>query len=140
MDDRDKLGKVNAAADQLPETRAVVKRPKASDRRIQRLQDLRKEALDEPNPLRANLRAATADLLEIGYRLSAGIRAVMGSGSAGLEAYEEVLPAIGSMALVHRQATRYVQLDRDWVSEPEAGRGADIQPPTSSDDVGELKT
>ena len=41
----------------------------------------------------------------------------MGSEASGVDRYGEVMPAIGSMALIHRQATRYVQLDREWVSE-----------------------
>ena len=124
MDDCDKLSAANADANQTQEACAAAKRPPAADRRMQRLEDLREEALEEPDPLRANLRAATADLLEIGYRLGVGIRAAMGSPSTGWEAYEEVTPAIGSMALVHRQATRYVQLDRQWASGEDSGRGA----------------
>ena len=130
MDDRHERNETNAKVDQARDAAAAARMPTTADRRLQRLQDLREEALDEPNPVRANLRAATADLLEIGYRLGAAIRTTLDRESAGLETYEEVTPAIGSMSLVHRQATRYVQLDREWASEQNAGRGKGRPPAT----------
>jgi hypothetical protein len=96
--------------------------PNTPDHRIQRLQDLRADALQESDPLRSNLRAATADLLEIGYRLGAGIKAVMGSEPTSLARYAEAMPAIGSMTLVYRQATRFVQLDRERAAQDDSGR------------------
>ena len=60
MDDHDELSEASAAVDQVQDTVAA-KMPEAADRRMQRLQDLYADALEEPKPLRANLRAATAD-------------------------------------------------------------------------------
>jgi hypothetical protein len=114
MDDHHELGEDKAAA----QGAAVGQTLNIAECRIERLQDLYAAAVEEPDPLRANVRAATADLLEITYRLGTAIKARMGSGETGLEAYQEtVMPAIGTLGLLHRQATRYVQLDRDWASE-----------------------
>ena len=115
MNDGHPLDATCVAADQ-PQSVLAAKRPKKGDRRIERFRDLLEDALEEPDPLRANLRAAIADLLEIGYRLGAGIKATMGSEPKSLARYEELAPAISSMALVHRQATRYVQLDQERAS------------------------
>ena len=114
MDDRHELGEEKATAQGAVAEQTL----NTADHRIERLQDLYVAAVEDPDPLRANVRAATADLLEINYRLGTAIKAAMGSGATGLEAYKEtVTPAIGTMGLLHRQATRYVQLDRDWASE-----------------------
>jgi hypothetical protein len=112
MDNGHALDATRVAIDK-PQPALTAKRPKDDDRRIARLRDLLEDALDEPDPLRANLRAAIADLLEIGYRLGAGIKATMGSEPKSLARHEELVPVISSMALVHRQATRYVQLDQE---------------------------
>ena len=105
---------------QGPATAATL--PNTPDHRIQRLQDLHADALQEPDPLHRTSAHATADLLEIGYRLGAGIKAVMGSEPTSLARYAEALPAIGSMALVYRQATRFVQLDRERAAQDDSGR------------------
>jgi hypothetical protein len=139
MDDREKFKTATTAGDRMREAGATAKRPKAADRRIQRLRDLREDALDEPNALRANLRAATADLLEIGYRLSTGINAAMRPASNGMETCAEVMPAINSMALVHRQATRYVQLDREWESGDDTGRRGKPRHEKPKPDAGEIE-
>ena len=112
MDNVHTLDATRVVADK-PQPMPAAKRPKVSDRRIQRLRDLLEDALAERDPLRANLRAALADLLEIAYRLDAGIKATMGAEPKSLTMHEELLPAINSMALVHRQVTRYVQLDQE---------------------------
>ncbi len=46
----------------------------------------------------------------------------MGSEPISLARCAEALPAIGSMALVHRQATRFVQLDREQAAQDDSGR------------------
>jgi hypothetical protein len=117
MKDGHELSEASAATDKAHETAAGANGQEAADHRIQRLQDLLADALGEPDPLRANLRAAAADLLEIAYRLGAGIKGTMSAaGPDDPEGYEQVMPAINSMATIHRQATRYIQLDRDWAS------------------------
>jgi hypothetical protein len=131
MDECHKPNKEDAAAGRTHETVATQKR-KASDRRIERLEDLLAEALKEPDPLRASLRAATADLLEIGYRLGTGIKAAMGAESGIAEKmFEAVTPAVNTLALVHRQATRYVQLDRDRASDENSTGGKKRQQRTA---------
>jgi hypothetical protein len=139
MDDHHERNSASAATDQTQDTTGVAKGSKTVDRRIQRLQDLYVQALEEPDPLRANLRAAMADLLEIGYRLGSGIKVAMGSESTGLELYKDVMPAIGSMALVHRQATRYIQLDRDQASGEDSGQGAKLRRRNSGVETGEME-
>ncbi|MEI8376043.1 MAG: hypothetical protein WCJ35_24750 [Planctomycetota bacterium] len=109
------------------------------DRRIQRLQDLLVDALQNPDPLRANLRAATADLMEIGYRLGAGIKASLGSEPTSLDRFAEVMPAISSLALVHRQATRYVQFDREWTAGEDSGRSTGWKRPDTPNEAGEME-
>ena len=133
MDDRHELTEENAAAARQAKAVAGPANRK-NDRRLERLQDLLAEALEEPDALRANLRAATADLLAIGYRLAAGIKAGMELARRDPKAHKDVMPAIGSMALVHRQATRYVQLDRDWASEEGEGRRAGPRQAESTDE------
>lgn len=122
MDDPHELSERSVAADQA-QGPAAAKTPKGADRRIERLEDLYAAALDEPDPVRANLQAAAADLLEIGYRLGGAIKGAMRGGSNGMKACETANAAIASMALVHRQATRYLQLFRDRASAPPRPRG-----------------
>ena len=137
MDDHEELSNVTAARDKEQIVAATPR--KIADRRIQRLHDLYSEALQEPHPLRANLRAAAADLLEISFRLSAAIKTTMGVGATDMDTYKEALPAIGSLALINRQATRYIQLDRDWGSEEDAHRRAAREEGKLSPEAGEMK-
>ncbi len=122
MDDGHEFDATDVVADKAQATTKAGTLPNSVDRRIRRLQDLRVDAVQEPDPLRSNLRAATADLLEIGYRLGVGIKAVMGADPASLDRYAEAMPAIGSMALVYRQATRFIQLDRERAAGENSGR------------------
>ena len=80
-------------------------------------------ALDEPDPVRANLQAAAADLLEIGYRLGGAVKGAMRGGSNGLKACETANAAITSLALVHRRRHGICQLFRDRASEQPRPRG-----------------
>jgi hypothetical protein len=116
MDDHAKLSAMNAPVDRPREAATAAKQPKLADLRVRRLQDMVAEALEDADPLRANLRAAVADLMEIGYRLGDAVKATM-SSSRSLDAVETVMPAIANMALVHRQATRYIQLGRDQAAD-----------------------
>ena len=52
------------------------------DRRTQRLEDLTIEALQEPNALRATVKAATAQLLDIGFRLGDEIKGTISTQPA----------------------------------------------------------
>jgi len=87
MDDGHGFDATDVVADKAQATTKAGTLPNSVDRRIRRLQDLRVDAVQEPDPLRSNLRAATADLLEIGYRLGVGIKAVMGADPASLDRY-----------------------------------------------------
>jgi hypothetical protein len=132
MDERDGISDVKATVGRGQGTTAVAKAPKMVDRRIERIRDLVADALQEPDPLRANLRAATADLFELGFRLSTGIKAAMSVTSCSLEDHEAVMPALSNLALLHRQATRYIQLDRAWASERGTAEEPESQPPAGS--------
>jgi hypothetical protein len=96
---------------------AVENRQRHLDRRSQRLEELTIEALEEPSALRANLKAATAQLLDIGYRLGDAIQSGVGADPAKPTGNREETGAIQTYMLVHRQITRYIQLERQWASE-----------------------
>ena len=112
---------------ELPETDTAVPPPRKiakvgnheshRDRRTERLEDLTTEALKDPDALRATVKAATAQLLDIGYRMGDEIKATVGSHPARSKSHQDGMGAINALMLVHRQITRYVQLDQQWASE-----------------------
>jgi len=94
-------------------------------RRTQRLDELTDKALDELDPLRANLKAAAAQLFDIGYRLGDEVRNSIGSGRSKRKPRRESAGEVSTLMLVHRQITRYVQLDQQWTSERTSGDEAE---------------
>ena len=84
------------------------------DRRRRRLEDLTDQALEELDPLRANLKAAAAQLFDIGFRLGDELKTNIGSEQAKSKARREAAGGVNTVMLVHRQITRYVQLDQQW--------------------------
>jgi len=77
MDEHDhEYAAVNVSVSQAHEAEAMRNQRTHEDRRAQRLEELKAEALDEPDALRANIRAATAQLLDIAgaYHLMAVIK------------------------------------------------------------------
>ena len=129
MDEHDhELGVANVAASQMHGTGALKNQRGRQDRRTQRLEDLTAEALEESDALRANVMAATAQLLDIGYRLGDEIKASRGPRLTKPKAQQDGAGAINTLMLVHRQITRYVQLDQKWTSERTSNKNVD---PTS---------
>ncbi|MGO8691453.1 MAG: hypothetical protein ACLQLG_17660 [Thermoguttaceae bacterium] len=108
--------KVDVAATQPRNTAAVDNHQSHMDRRTQRLEDLTIEALQEPNALRATVKAATAQLLDIGFRLGDEIKGTISTQPAKAKSRQNGVGAINTLMLVHRQVTRYVQLDQQWAS------------------------
>ena len=124
MDEHDhEYAAVNVSASQTHEAEAMKNQQTYQDRRVQRLEELTAEALDEPDALRANVRAATAQLLDIGYQLGDEIKTRHDLGLTKPKAKRDGAGAINTLMLVHRQVTRYVQLDQQWASERNSDRG-----------------
>ncbi len=96
-----------------------------AERRTQRLDELTDEALDEPDPLRASLKAASAQLFDIAYRLGDEVRNYIGSNRTKRKARRESAKEVSTLMLVHRQIKQYVQLDQQWASEGTSGDGSD---------------
>jgi hypothetical protein len=118
MDEHDhEVATADAAAPPSPKIAATGKHAKYLNRRNQRLDDLTAEALEEPDALRATVKNVIAQLFDIGYRMGDDVKASIGSGQAKPKARQDVAAGINALMLVHRQITRYVQLDQQWVSE-----------------------
>ena len=124
MDEHDhEYAAVNVSASQTREAEALKNQLSHQTRRAQRLEELTAEALDEPDALRANVRAATAQLLDIGYQLGDEIKTRHDFGLTKPKAKRDGAGAINTLMLVHRQITRYVQLDQQWASERNSDSG-----------------
>jgi hypothetical protein len=95
------------------------------DRRTQRIDDLTDQALQEADPLRAILRAATAQLFEMGFNLGDELQDNVGPQRSGRKVRHAV-KEVGDLMLVHRQITRYVQLDQQWSKEKASARGGNM--------------
>jgi hypothetical protein len=108
---------VNAAPAATPHgatTATVVPRQAAADRRAKRIEEFMRNSLQEPDAFQATIRAATADLMDIGYRLAAAVKAAGDNATIGSAEYEDVSPAINNLLLVNRQITRFAHLDLQW--------------------------
>lgn len=118
MDTHDhESAKINATASRPEQIPAVEKRQRQVERQAQRLEDLTAEALEDPDSLRASVKAAIAQLLDIGFRMGEEIKAGMGRGPSKGRSNQDGPAGISTLMLVHRQITRYVQLDQQWSSE-----------------------
>ncbi len=115
------------------------KTPPLADRRRERLQDLQAEACEEPDSLRASICCAAAELFEIGYLISTAIKETLPAGTSDLRAIADVMPAISSLAAVHRQASRYVQFERDWAAEQDTRLSAQRRRSSGGKQVGKTK-
>lgn len=125
----------NSAAPQPHEGTAVGTHQRHLDGRTQRLEDLTTEALAEPDALRATVKVATAQLLDIGYRMGDEITATGNSRRAKSKSRRDGGEAINTLMLVHRQITRYVQLDQQWASEKTPNKETNV-PSAEADEVG----
>jgi hypothetical protein len=83
----------------------------AADSRMGRIMEYLQASLDREDALQASLNAANADLMVIGYKLAAVIKATMAATPPSLEAYEELIPAIGNLLRIHKQVDRFSALD-----------------------------
>ena len=83
----------------------------APDLRFERIMEYLQGSLHKQDALQANLSAANADLIMIGYRLARAIEAAMATGPASLEAYEDLMPAISNLLRIHKQVDRFSSLD-----------------------------
>lgn len=80
-------------------------------RRLERIAEYRREALDQPDALRANLGVINADLMKIvGQLLRATDRALLGSARPE-EDFRRLLPTIEVCLRLTRQVDRLAQLD-----------------------------
>lgn len=88
--------------------------PAKSDRRSERLRELYQSALDLPDPRQFATRYAMAELLDVGSTLAEAIKEEFRGQKRSLrELRKSALPAIGNLAALHRQATRYAHLDHE---------------------------
>jgi len=73
-------------------------------------------------PLRPSIRNATVVLLEISSKVGDRINSDLDAQPPGLRAVKQAIPALNVLAQVHRQAIRYVVLDRELKAEQKADR------------------
>lgn len=126
MDEHDhEVVETGTAAAQPQKNATAEHRQSHLNRRAQRLEDLTVDALEEPDALRANLKAATAQLLDIGYRMGDEIKVTISSRPAKSKSRQDGAGAVSTLMLVHRQITRYVQLEQQWSSEKTSGDETD---------------
>ena len=97
MDDRHERGE-RSVTENLTQKNDTVNGVRTADRRRQRLDDLYAVACEIPDPLRAGIRSATADLLEIGYLLGSAIKRSLGAGGTDLRQVQDVMPAVNTLA------------------------------------------
>ena len=93
----------HAAATNVPE--------EGADHRLERIMEYLQVSLHKQDALQANLSAANADLMMIGYRLAMVIKAAMAAAPPSLEAYEDFGPAIGNLLRIHKLVDRFSALD-----------------------------
>lgn len=107
------------------------------DRRTERLQELYQSALDLPDPRQFATRYAMTELLDIGSTLAEAIKEEFKGQKRSLrELRKSALPAIGNLAALHRQATRYAQLDRE-LGARESDMPSESLPPPPHLDTGD---
>jgi hypothetical protein len=95
---------------------------KTTDRRAERIKEFARDALEKGDAYQATVRAATADLLDIGYGLAVNIKAIMGQAPMGSADYEDIAPALATLLQVDRQIGRFGQLDLQITAANDPGR------------------
>ena len=88
-------------------------------RRLTRIRDYAQAALDQADPLRGNLQACSAELMEIALLLKTAIDEALLDEANLLQRFKEIGPLVDMFLKFHRQIDRYAQLDRHLVA---AGR------------------
>jgi hypothetical protein len=137
MDDRQKNAEQLVAPER--ERRAIAdKSAPTADRRRKRLRDLYESALEVSDPLRSSVQTASAELFEVASLLTDAIKdefAVRKPNFREIQKY--ALPVISTLSLVHRQATRYVQLAQNEASRLNAGQRSEPRRQLPNEEPGE---
>jgi hypothetical protein len=136
MDENDRDRTETDAMDQRPRKPAAAKnRHGRRDRRTQRVDDLTDQALQEADPLRAILRAATAQLFEMGFNLGDELQDSVSRRRDKPKVRRGASGEVSELMVVHRQITRYVQLDQQWSKEKASAKGGNM-PLADADSTG----
>lgn len=123
-------GSVETSVDSRKQHAAGLPRPNATDRHHERLQDLYASALDVQDPRQSSIRYAMAELLEVGSALTDAIKGEMRERKQTLrEMRKGPLQAIGYLGVLHRQISRYAQIDRDLSAASDADGPPALPPP-----------
>lgn len=137
MDDRQENAEKPVAAERARSVAADTSPPTA-DRRSERLGDLYVAALNEPDPYRSSVRTASAELFEVASLLTDAVKNEFRVHKPALrEIQRYALPVISTVSLLHRQATRYVQLDQNWTSRRNAGQRSESRRQLPNHEPGE---
>ncbi len=96
---------------------AVDKEQSTEELHRKRIKDLQESALEADDPRRAVILIATSKIMDIGNMIADAIANELSKNTSSLKTVQEAVPAINSLTLLHRQATRYFQLDREVAAE-----------------------
>ncbi|HBO43422.1 MAG TPA: hypothetical protein DD670_05725 [Planctomycetaceae bacterium] len=86
--------------------------PEHTQQRLARLAEYRAESLADSDPLRANLGAGVADMLQMALLLRRGIDSQIKEEKITPKQFGKVAPAIELYLKIHRQTDRFIQLDQ----------------------------
>jgi hypothetical protein len=78
--------------------------------------------------------------LEIGSLLGAAVKKNLPPDGADLQQVKDVIPAVNVLTLVHRQANRYVQIDREQASESDQESATKHRPHPAGSQPGEIES
>jgi hypothetical protein len=106
--------------DYAPE-KAGAAAPDTVELRLARIREYLTESLQQPDALRANLGAASSDLMLLGFRLKEAIEEGLGDPTNALGRIERLMPAIEGYLKVTRQMDRFAHLDRLLRDNPPSG-------------------
>lgn len=90
------------------------------NQRVRLIERLVAEAIDDPSPVAANLKANGGDLLEMTLRLKPQIMALLRS-STSAEELRELQPFLETYVKLGRQADRFLRLGQE-IAHAESGR------------------
>ena len=89
-----------------------IAKERVAKKRQRRLNELLLKSLDDPDPLQANIGAASSDLMAMALRLKRLIDKDLSDDPNQSGRLKKILPALEIYLKVNRQVDRYVQLDR----------------------------
>jgi hypothetical protein len=99
-------------------------RPDMCKQRMEKIQQLLADALQQPDPLQANLGVAVSDLMSMGFWLKQAIDELLASEADPLQHFQKVSAPLEAYLKITRQWDRLVQLDRRLTD----GRRNDAEP------------